>query len=66
MSKFTYKIDKETFAILAYAEGQEAPFLSQPDQPDGTPWASLEEATEWIEAFLADLEAQENAVTPAE
>lgn len=66
MSRFTYKINEETFEILAYTEGQDVAFLSQPDQPDGTPWASLEEATEWIEAFLADLEAQENAVTPAE
>lgn len=57
MSKFTFSVDPETFAVTAHMEGQEAPFIYQPDQPDTSPWESAEQATAWIEAVIADLEA---------
>ena len=32
-----------------------APFLFQPDRPDGTPWANRAEAEEWVQNRIADL-----------
>ena len=56
MSKFTYTVDPETLEVFAYAEGQELPFIYQPDQPDMTSWDSVEQATEWIEGVIYNLE----------
>lgn len=32
-----------------------APFLYQPDHPDGRPWADRAEAQAWVVAFIAEL-----------
>lgn len=48
-----YEVDKTTFAVSVFVETQDPPILFQPDWPDTTPWASLEEATEWAEQYVA-------------
>lgn len=77
MSKYTFEVNPETFEVTAFVEGQQDPFIYQPDQADGTAWESVEQATAWIEALIAELEAsqvipegavavEEVPVTPAE
>lgn len=51
--EITYKIDPGTFTVEIFSSENEAPFLYQPDWPTGEAWASLEEATEWTESFIA-------------
>lgn len=42
--------------IRIYREGESVAFFEQPNWPDGTPWASHAEATDWGQAYLAMLE----------
>lgn len=66
MSKFTFEVNEETFAVNAYIEGQVEPFIYQPEQPNGDVWESAEQATAWIESVIAELEAPaEPASDPA-
>ncbi len=41
-----------------------APFLLQPDRPDGRSWADREEAQGWVDAFIAGLLAPAPEETP--
>lgn len=65
MSKFTFTVSPDTFAVNAYVEGQEAPFIYQPEQASGEAWESEEQATAWIESVIADLEAPPTIVGEA-
>jgi len=42
-----YSIDPETFAISFFHEGQEVPFMFQPDYPNFDKFDSYEEAENW-------------------
>lgn len=42
----------ENNAVEIYNENEKKPFVIQPNWPDGTAWASEEEATRWAEAFV--------------
>lgn len=37
------------------------PFFSQPIHPDGRPWINLAEAEKWVESFIAELVASDEA-----
>lgn len=56
--------ENEEFAIRMwnddnpYAGGE--PFFYQPDWPDGTKWASYEEADTWAKRYIAMMENKEN------
>jgi hypothetical protein len=58
MTRYRFEIDTDN-AIRIWDNvtigEQGAPFLFQPDWPDVTPWASLAEATDWAEVFIASL-----------
>jgi hypothetical protein len=51
-----YEVNEETLEINIYIEDQEAPLIYQPDQPDGTPWESAEQASAWAEEFIYNFE----------
>lgn len=55
-----YEIEEGTFAVRVFGEGEDVPFLFQPDYPDQTPWDSAEEAEEWAKLYVASVE-DENA-----
>jgi len=54
MSNYTYELD-ENNAVSIFAEAQEAPVIFQPTWPDGSAWASSEDATEWAETFIKSM-----------
>jgi hypothetical protein len=54
MSNYTYEIDEDG-AVSISVEGQEAPMIFQPTWPDGTAWASEEEASEWAQTYISSL-----------
>lgn len=54
-----YEIDQNN-AIHMWHDGEDVPFLFQPDYPDGTPWANREDAENWAKAKVLELE-DENA-----
>lgn len=51
---YRYEIDEKN-AIRVWADGQDAPFLYQPDYPNGDAW-TLEQATVWAETFITSLQ----------
>jgi hypothetical protein len=56
--RYRYEIDENNAIRIWDNENpneNNAPFLYQPDQPDGTPWASREEASAWAESFISNL-----------
>lgn len=57
---YTFEID-ENNAVRIFMEGQEAPVIFQPDWPNGTPWASREEAETWAQLYI---ESFENPAVP--
>jgi|GEM_PF-5939387 len=50
-----YEIDESTFAVKVFSDGEDAPFLFQPDYPNGDAFSSVDEATTWAEAFIASV-----------
>jgi hypothetical protein len=50
-----YEIDSDN-AIRVWNDGEETPFLFQPDWPDGSPWADAAEAESWAIAKIQELE----------
>ena len=57
MSNYTIEVNEETRAIKIFADFQEEPFILQPEQPDGSAWESVEQATEWANATVAMMTA---------
>ena len=52
MSNYTIEVNEENFAVKIFADFQEEAFIFQPEQPDGSAWASVEDATEWANATI--------------
>jgi hypothetical protein len=50
-----YEIDSDN-AVRVWNDGEETPFLFQPDWPDGTPWADAQEAESWAIAKIEEIE----------
>lgn len=49
-----YEVDESSSnAVKIYDGVNEAPFIFQPHWPDGTAWASKQEAETWAEATIA-------------
>jgi hypothetical protein len=48
-----YEIEKNTNAVKVWKDGEDAPFLFQPEFPDGTPFANFIEAKKFAEAVIA-------------
>jgi hypothetical protein len=46
-----YEIDQTSKEVRVYDEN-DVEILYQPTWPDGSEWASLEEATAWVEQYL--------------
>jgi hypothetical protein len=60
-----YKIDKtNTIRIFDDAVNADVPFLLQDVHPEGHEWADKDEATAWVEQFIADREAAPAEVAP--
>lgn len=49
-----YEID-ENNAVRIFNEGEDIPFIFQPDWPDYTPWADKAEAEVWAVAKITEL-----------
>lgn len=49
-----YEID-ENNAVRVFNEGEDVPFIFQPDWPNTTPWADKAEAEAWAVAKIAEL-----------
>ena len=59
MSRYTYEIDENNAVRMWDAEipnENNAPFLFQPNWPNGTPWANATEAAAWADVFANSLE----------
>lgn len=56
---FRYEIDKDN-TVRAWNDAtpneNDAPFLLQPDWPNGTAWANKDEAESWVKALIESLE----------
>lgn len=50
-----YEIDNNN-AIRMWHDGEEVPFLFQPDYPNGTPFADKADAENWAKAKMTELE----------
>lgn len=51
---FSYQVlENNTIEILAQSELGSMPVISQPTWPNGTPWASSEEAEAWGAVYVA-------------
>lgn len=65
--RYRYEIDNQN-AIRVWDDENPietgAPFLFQPDRPDGRKWSDRGEAQYWAEAFIADLLAAASEATP--
>jgi hypothetical protein len=51
--EYRYEID-ENNAVRVWHDEQEAPFLYQPDYPNGDAWTA-EQAEVWVETFITSL-----------
>jgi hypothetical protein len=52
-----YEIDEnDGFAIRIWHENTDAPAIFQPTWPDGTAWASLEEAETWAQLKMGEFD----------
>lgn len=63
MSRFTYEIDTNNAIKMWDSENpneNDAPFLFQPDWPNGTPWANKKQADAWAKAFIVALDNPES------
>lgn len=49
--EYRYEIDEKN-TVRVWHDEQEAPFLLQPDYPNGDAW-TLEQATAWAEAYMS-------------
>lgn len=59
MSRYTYEIDDNNALRMWDAEvpnENNAPFLFQPNWPNGVAWADAQEAAGWADAFITSLE----------
>lgn len=67
MSRYRYEIDTEN-AIRVWDEENpnelNAPFLFQPDWPNGTAWADKAEAQAWVELYIESLLNPESELVP--
>jgi hypothetical protein len=69
MSRYEYKINEVNAISVWDTENPNengAPFLFQPDWPNTTPWASKEQAEEWVGVFIESLENPESEFVPGE
>ena len=65
MSRYRYEINNnDGFAIRCWDDENPnelgAPFMLQPEWPDGTPWADRAEAELWAQQFVAMMENPKN------
>ena len=54
-----YRIDPKTFAISFFHEGQEVPFMFQPDYPNFDKFDSYEEAENWAKLQIKSYDNNE-------
>lgn len=69
MSRYRYEID-EANAIRIWDEEnpneKNAPFLYQPNYPNGDEWGSAEAATAWAELFISSAEDPTSELVPGD
>ena len=62
--RYRYEIDEINVVRVWDAENPNengAPFLLQDIHPDGRPWTSRDEALNWVDAFLAEMNSNNRA-----
>lgn len=62
---FSYTTDSVTFAVKIYTDNQTEPIIFQPDWPNGTPWASKQDAEIWAQLCIASIEDISAPYAPA-
>lgn len=48
-----YEVNPETLTVEIFIDGNDLPFVHQPQKPNGEPWASAAESAAWAEAVIA-------------
>lgn len=69
MSRYRYEIDDANAVKVWDLENPNelnAPFLFQPEWPNGTAWASKKEAEDWALLFIDSLQNPESEFVPGE
>jgi hypothetical protein len=56
----------ENNTVELFTEGQEPPFIRQPQWPNGAAWASADEARSWAEMYVEAMEVPEAPYAPTE
>lgn len=54
----------ENNTVELFNDTQEAPFIRQPQWPNGTAWASAEEARGWAEMYVEAIEVADAPLAP--
>jgi len=60
---FSYIVDNNVVKI--FTESQTEPVIVQPNWPNGSPWASSQEAEEWANLCIAAMTEQSAPYAPA-
>lgn len=56
----------ENNTVELFNDSQEAPFVRQPQWPNGQPWADAAEARSWAEMFIEAIEDANAPYAPSE
>lgn len=62
---FSFTTDPVTFVVNIYSDSQVEPVIFQPDWPNGTPWASKNEADTWAQLCIESIENPNAPYAPA-
>lgn len=66
---YRYEVDEQNAVRIWNTDapnGEDAPFIYQPDWPDTTPWGSREEAAAWAELFIESLTNPDAELLPGD
>lgn len=61
----TYSVDNSDFSVKIYSDDRSEPIIYQPDWPNGTPWASAEEAESWAQLCIQAIIDENAPYAPA-
>ena len=49
----------ESLEVRIFHDGEDVPFLYQPNYPDGTPFDTIEAAQAWADETIAEIQAND-------
>lgn len=60
-----FKVNDDTYTVEIFQDGNDVPFVHQPQKPNGEPWANAAEAGAWAQAVIDHHKDPENNEFPA-